>query len=88
MHLMMIGRLIPDASCELLLVEEEWQLLYRVSNKTRQMPEEVPTVKEAVRMIARLGGFLGRKSDGDPGTTVIWRGLTTFLTIVEHATYI
>jgi len=88
MHLTMIGRLIPDASCELLLDEEEWQLLYRVSNKTREMPEETPSVKEAVRMIARLGGFLGRKSDGDPGTTVIWRGLTTFFTIVEHATYV
>ena len=88
MHLMMIGRLLPDASCELLLDEEEWQLLYRVSNKTRQVPEEAPSVKEAILMIARLGGFLARKSDGDPGTTVIWRGLTTFLTLVEHAAYV
>ena len=88
MHLTMIGRLMPDASCELLLGEEEWQLLYRVSNKTRQVPEEAPSVKEAVLMIARLGGFLARKSDGDPGTTVIWRGLTTFMTLAEHASYI
>ena len=26
-------------------------------------------------MIAKLGGFLGRKSDGQPGVKVIWRGL-------------
>ena len=26
-------------------------------------------------MTAKLGGFLGRKGDGEPGTTTIWRGL-------------
>ncbi len=26
-------------------------------------------------MIASLGGFLGRKSDGDPGAQTIWIGL-------------
>jgi hypothetical protein len=31
-------------------------------------------LRQAVRWIARLGGFLGRKSDGEPGITVIWRG--------------
>ncbi|MGO9122909.1 MAG: IS4 family transposase [Desulfomonilaceae bacterium] len=25
--------------------------------------------------MAGLGGFLGRKGDGHPGATVIWRGL-------------
>jgi hypothetical protein len=28
----------------------------------------------AVGWIAQLGGFLGRKSDGEPGITTIWRG--------------
>jgi len=26
-------------------------------------------------MIASVGGFLGRKGDGEPGTTAMWRGL-------------
>ena len=26
-------------------------------------------------LIARLGGFLGRKSDGEPGVKTIWTGL-------------
>ena len=34
----------------------------------------MPTLREAVRWIASLGGFLGRKSDGEPGPTVLWRG--------------
>jgi hypothetical protein len=35
----------------------------------------VRTVAEAVRVIARLGGHLGRKGDGPPGVKVLWRGL-------------
>ena len=26
-------------------------------------------------MVAKLGGFMGRKSDGEPGTETWWRGL-------------
>jgi hypothetical protein len=28
-----------------------------------------------LRLIARLGGFLGRKGDGEPGAKAIWLGL-------------
>ncbi|MCU0664691.1 MAG: hypothetical protein MUC50_20505 [Myxococcota bacterium] len=34
-----------------------------------------PGIKESVRLIARLGGFLGRKGDGEPGVKTIWLGL-------------
>ncbi len=33
-----------------------------------------PTVREAVRLAARLGGFLGRGGDGEPGVQCLWRG--------------
>jgi len=26
-------------------------------------------------MVAALGGFLGRKGDGEPGTETLWRGI-------------
>jgi hypothetical protein len=32
------------------------------------------TVRQFVRGIARLGGFLGRKGDGEPGVRALWRG--------------
>lgn len=32
------------------------------------------TVREFVRGVAKLGGFLGRKRDGDPGVRAVWRG--------------
>ena len=85
MYLGYISRALPDGSCELILSEEEWQILYRVANKTREVPESAPTTREAVVMIAKLGGFLGRKSDGDPGVKVMWRGLTKFQIILEAA---
>ena len=32
------------------------------------------TVREFVRAVAKLGGFLGRKGDGNPGVRSLWRG--------------
>jgi len=32
------------------------------------------TVREFYREMAKLGGFLGRKSDGEPGWITVWRG--------------
>ena len=34
-----------------------------------------PSLNQAVRMVASLGGFLGRKGDGEPGTQTLWLGL-------------
>ena len=33
-----------------------------------------PTLREAVRLVARLGGFLNRRGDGEPGVKCLWRG--------------
>ena len=32
------------------------------------------TLRDAIRAMAKLGGFLGRKSDGEPGVKTLWRG--------------
>ena len=68
------ARQAPDASCEVLLHKDEWQALYATIHQTPTPPEQPPTLHEAVSWIARLGGFLGRTSDGEPGVQVIWRG--------------
>ena len=38
-------------------------------------PNQVPTLREMIRSVATLGGFLGRKGDGEPGTQTLWLGL-------------
>jgi len=68
------GRETPNIPCDVYLSEDEWQTLYAFA-KQRPAPAEPPPLQEAVRMIASLGGFLGRKCDGEPGTTTMWRGL-------------
>jgi hypothetical protein len=42
-------------------------------------PRPVETVREFFRALASLGGFLGRKCDGEPGWQTLWRGLDTLL---------
>ncbi len=41
------------------------------------------TVFGFFRAVAMLGGFLGRKHDGEPGWQTIWRGMTTLFAIVR-----
>ena len=69
-----IHRTHPDCSCTVILTATEWQALYMRIHKTTALPQTPPTVRQAVRWMAQLGGFLGRKRDGQPGVTVIWRG--------------
>jgi hypothetical protein len=70
----LLARTAPDLPCTILLAEEEWQALHCAHHKTTQLPARPPTLAQAVRWIAMLGGFLGRKGDGEPGATVLWRG--------------
>jgi hypothetical protein len=69
-----INRCQPDLPCTAVLTTIEWEALYMRIHKSTRLPDTVPTVRQAVRWIAQLGGFLGRKSDGEPGVTTLWRG--------------
>ena len=46
---------------------------------------EVETVYGFYRMLARLGGFLGRKSDGEPGWQKLWTGWDRLATMARGA---
>lgn len=70
----LIARADPQLPCTPLLAEEEWRVLYSKIHKTKSYPKEPPRIHEVVRWIAMLGGFLGRKSDGEPGVITLWRG--------------
>lgn len=74
-HLTKLGREIPDISCTVFFEEAEWKALVAYETKSPIPSLEPPSLREAVRMTARLGGFLGRKGDGEPGTKTLWLGL-------------
>lgn len=76
------NQLNPESPCTEILSSKEWQTLCLVSSKSRTVPKQVPSTRQAIHSIAKLGGFLARKSDGQPGITTIWRGwqrLTSYL---------
>ena len=69
------ARIHPQTPCDTVLETHEWQSLCVTVSQNPHPPQTPPSLVEAVRMIAKLGGFLGRKSDGEPGVKTIWRGL-------------
>jgi hypothetical protein len=75
MDLNKAARLQPDAPADRWLSTAEWQALDCYMHEIHQPPEQPPTLGQAVRWIAQLGGFLARKSDGHPGPMTLWRGL-------------
>ena len=79
--LMRLGRTCPDWDAERLLTREEWQAAWIVAR--RRPPDKTPTLRKALHMIAALGGFLGRKGDGEPGVKSLWIGLQRVASCVE-----
>jgi Transposase DNA-binding/Transposase Tn5 dimerisation domain len=69
------ARELPDDPISDWLPAAQWQTLWGYVHQRTTVPKRSPPVRQAVRWIAQLGGFLGRKSDGEPGTTTLWRGL-------------
>jgi len=82
-HLTKLGRETPDVPCTLYFEEAQWKALLAYVTKNPVPPSEPPSLREAMRLVARLGGFLGRKGDGDPGTQTLWLGLQRLDDITE-----
>ena len=68
------ARVQAEEPCSVALAPAEWQVLYCQAHGTSRPPQTAPSLEDAVRWIAQLGGFLGRKNDGAPGVQVLWRG--------------
>jgi len=59
------------------VVPKRWiAMLQAARKKTRRKTSQITamTIYEFYRELAKLGGFLGRKCDGEPGWITIWRG--------------
>ena len=74
-HLAKLGRETPHIPCTVFFEEAEWKALCAHTTKNPIPPPQPPSLRDAMRMVATLGGFLGRKADGEPGTKSIWLGL-------------
>jgi hypothetical protein len=70
-----LARTDPEQPCTVALSPAEWPVLYVMIHQSADLPAHPPPLGQAVRWIARLGGFLDRRGDGEPGLKVLWRGL-------------
>lgn len=66
------ARQAPEAPCSEYFDSAACEVLRAIAGRTQG---DQPTLRETIRLIAALGGFLGRKSDGEPGAQTLWRGL-------------
>jgi len=55
------------------VVPSVWLKMLKLARKNLSRVHDL-TVGQFYREVAKLGGFLGRKSDGEPGWITIWRG--------------
>lgn len=74
-YLNKLGREIPQAPCTVYFEDAEWKALMVFTTNNPVAPAQPPTLRDALRRVATLGGFLGRTSDGEPGTQTLWIGL-------------
>jgi hypothetical protein len=74
MYVMMLGRECPDLPCDVAFDDDEWQAVYATVKK-QAPPSKPPSMRTMVRLIASLGGWLGRKCDGEPGPKAMWVGM-------------
>ncbi len=73
----------PQEVCTKILTSQEWQTLYIREHKTIFIPEEPPTMKQAIIWLGKLGGFMNRKNDKLPGTMTLWRGYENLTESIE-----
>jgi hypothetical protein len=68
------GTEFPDISCEAVFEPAEWQSVYQIV-KRDPPPKQPPTLREMVRLVAQLGGYVNRKREDEPGPQTVWLGL-------------
>ena len=83
MTLVKLGHEMPDTPCTVFFEEIEWKALHCFVHKTKTPPKTPPTLRDAMLMVAGLGGFLGRNGDGNPGAETTWRGLERLTDIAD-----
>lgn len=73
-----VARTEPDKPAEEVVPVRWVRLLSRVKNK-----KPIRTVRDFFRSLAQLGGFLGRRHDGEPGWITLWRGFEKLMLMLR-----
>jgi len=79
------ARVEPELDASLFFSEDEWKSAYILDKKP--IPKKPPKLRELIRLIAKRGGFLGRKGDGEPGVKTLWQGFMEIRTFASGLAY-
>jgi hypothetical protein len=72
----LLGRDVPDLPCEVFFDQWEVKVLEALEARKRKRGKKPPfTLGEAIVLVAKQGGYLGRRSDPPPGAETIWTGM-------------
>ena len=75
--LTMLNRMTEHGKPTLVFTPLEIDLLDRMTPRRPAIDKRrAPSVRSALRQLARLGGYLDRASDPPPGNLVVWRGMS------------
>jgi len=75
-----LARITPEALATEQFSAQEIQLLQGRGRRSNTKPL---TLREAVRLVAQMGGFLARTRDGEPGAMTLWRGLEILASMLK-----
>lgn len=76
MLMTLLGRETPELPAEILFSDVELRTLRAYAKKRRIQPPVL--LGEAVRLVAKIGGYLGRNNDPPPGNQLLWQGYREF----------
>jgi hypothetical protein len=77
-----VARVDPDRPAEA-IVPRRWVRMARCVQRGKH--RDIATVREFYHAIARLGGWLGRKHDGEPGWITLWHGFDKLILLLRGA---
>ena len=83
LQLKSVARTDPDRPAQR-VVPRLWLQMLKAARKGLRRVHDL-TIRQFYRELAKLGGFLGRKSDGEPGWITIWRGWEKLNLLVRGA---
>ena len=72
----------PDLKAKHVFTKDEINAVTLYSKTKKQTLPHTSSAKHCTHALARLKGFLQRKSDGTPGPLVMWRGYLRLQDIV------
>ncbi len=71
-----------ELPCTKLFSEKDWKCIMIMREKKRHEGPP-PSVYVVTRALAIIGGFIGRKGDGEPGVKTIWTGFQRLYDFIE-----